>query len=122
MHTSDSVRNVSKNIVSAYAHHIKDRVRDKDEDYINLGVDDNFSAYEALFKAVISKVLGVKETCRNDFSNIVITECLDVVNNTIKMKGYSRLLNNDLLAQCTYEVCVFILNKVKEEEFGYLTH
>lgn len=117
MFKSINIRKIARDIVMVYAHHIKDRVKMKDMDYIKLGVDDDFEEYSALFKAVISRVLGVPVKVDMLYPNIVIVECLNVIEEVVKEKGYEKLLEDKIIAQCVYDVCLYILKKVKEEEF-----
>lgn len=117
MFKSINIRKIARDIVMVYAHHIKDRVKMKDMDYIKLGVDDDFEEYSALFKAVISRVLDVPVKVDMLYPNIVIVECLNVIEEVVKEKGYEKLLEDKIIAQCVYDVCLYILKKVKEEEF-----
>lgn len=118
-HTSESVRKVAKHIVVAYAHHIKQRIQEKDLTYLELGVDDTYPTYEALFRQVARDIftLDIKNT--HQFSNAVIDDCVQAVRKAIRVNGYSRFIENELLGVCIYDVSMFILNKAREEEFEF---
>lgn len=122
MHTSASVRNVAKNIVLVYTTHIKSKIKEQDESYIELGIDSSFEKYEELFKVIIGRVLGVPSKTKLFVPNIVLLECIDAVEQVITKKGYTKQINNNIIAQCVYDVCLYILKKVKEEEFGILVN
>lgn len=121
MRTSgNNIKKVAKDIVMAYVHHIKDKVKTGEEDYIELGIDDDFKAYESLFRSIFSKVLGVQNRETRFFPNLVVVESLEVVEKTIKDSGYDIMLGNKAVSDCVFEVCMHILKKVKEDEFDEL--
>lgn len=118
MNTSTKVRKIAREIVVAYAHHVKDRVRMNDTDYVQLGLDEDFEVYASLFKVVISEVLNVTITVDVVYSKALISELKEVLLSSILLRGYKKVLENDAYAFCVYEVCLHVLKKVKEEEFS----
>jgi hypothetical protein len=117
MHTSNNVRRAARDIVMSFAHHIKDRIQVQDDDYVELRVDDDFDIYSDLFRSVAEKVLNINTGVIRIFPNGVMTETLDVVEKTVDLKGYQSLIENRFVAECVLEICLFILKKVKEDEF-----
>jgi hypothetical protein len=118
MNTSSKVRKIARDIVVAFAHHIKDRIKLNDKDYVQLGIDEDFEVYASLFKVVISKVLDLPIKVDMIYSNTVVTECTDAITSSITLRGYTKLLEKEYIAQSVYDVCLHVLKKVKEEEFA----
>jgi uncharacterized Ntn-hydrolase superfamily protein len=117
MHTSNNVRKAARDIVIAFAHHIKGRIQSQDDDYVELRVDDDFDIYSDLFRSVAEKVLGINTGIVRIFPNSVVTETLDIVEEKVNNMGYQSLIENKFVAECVFEICLFILKKVKEDEF-----
>lgn len=115
-----TVRKVARDIVLAYAHHIRDKVREENINYTGIGLDGDFAVYEALFKTVLGSELLIPSSIGMRLPRTVISESLRVVQSEIKRKGYTDFLDNPVYAECVFEVCVFILKKVKEEEFEHI--
>lgn len=118
MNTVEGIKSASKNIVMAYVHHIRDQVRVKNDMYLDLGVDADFDCYESLFKIVMARVLGVKKFNSRGYSEEVIKECLHEVKYVITKMGYEKLLDTKIMAEFIYDICLLVLEKVKEDEFS----
>jgi hypothetical protein len=117
MKVSTKVRKVARDITIAYAQHIKEKIASGDDDYTSLGIDDDFLLYESLFKSVFSKALGVPVHEARIFTHSVVIESLDTVEKLIVARGYEMFLGNKSVCESVFGVCMFILKKVKEDEF-----
>lgn len=111
------VRIIAKDIVSTYTKHIDSRVADLDCDYINLGVDNTFEQYESLFKVVVSKLLGLNSGTQTYSSN-VISEIINVLMDTVQLKGYTKYIEDSKMAVTIFEVCQYVLDRVRQERFA----
>ena len=116
MHHNDNVRNAAKELVVAFAHHLRDKINNKDTLYINTGLDEDFLIYEDIFKSVLSKLLGVsiRPTCF--IPNRVLEETREVLLNVVAEKHLEDIVSSNVHSHITYEVCLFVLRKFQEEE------
>jgi hypothetical protein len=117
MNSENKVKQVAKNLVVAYAHHIKDRVVKADLRYITSGIDTSFERYEKLFKHVLSKTLGVESTLSLSLDDSILAECVAVLDTVIITEGYKDFLSDTYVSECTYDICVHILATVAKDEF-----
>jgi hypothetical protein len=120
MDTSRYIRKMARDIVMAHVNHVKNSVKAGCDDYIDLGVDEDFKVYESLCRQVIGRVLGVAYRDGYLFPNSVMLESISVIETEIKVKGYGSLLEKRYISEAVNEVCLKVLDSVKHEEFGHL--
>ncbi|MNV38645.1 hypothetical protein D3C71_1302070 [compost metagenome] len=122
---NSQVRKAARDIVMTYAHHIRDKVKSGDADYISLGVDNDFELYVDFFNAISKKTFyeDLKYSSSGKIKSIkAYKETVNIVKEMLISKNYNGLLRNKVIAECTYVVCLHVLETTKknlflEEEF-----
>lgn len=121
------ITGIARELVSTYTQHIEDRIKDLDRAYIQLGVDKTFKEYEALFKVVIAKVLGLPKAPTTTTSTqeviyypqTVINECVIPLIDKIQEEDLEKFLDSRDNAIFVHEVCMYVLDKVREDKFSH---
>ena len=111
------IKEISKEIMVAYAHHVRDRVREEDFEYLASGVDNSLEKYTNLFKVTLSMLTGLDFGVEDTYPSHVTMDTMHVLNSKVLSKGYERYISNPVIGEGVYKVCMLILKKVKEEEF-----
>lgn len=112
MRVSDKVRKVSRDIIKAYAFHVRKRIKQKDILYIQAGIDLDFNTYERLFSEVASISLGVNRVKETSFPTKLLADCAGAIDFMNIDKAYDRVL--DRYADAVYDTCILIFRKVEE--------
>lgn len=111
------IRDVAKNLILTFAHHVRDRVDARDPRYVTAGVEHDFLRYVDLYQCVVRKFLGLAPLKEYDFSTELIGDILEVLKEKVSV---GKLGESPILAECIYDVGLYVLQKVKEEEFEEL--
>ncbi|MNL91290.1 hypothetical protein D3C81_10210 [compost metagenome] len=111
--SSIDIRIISKEIIKAYVFFIRDKVKQLDSRYINLGIDANFDDYEKLFYVVLRSGLRLPSKEGDDkYSMDIIDECISVIERTIIRHNYSEVIS--AYKDIVYETCLLAFRKVEE--------
>lgn len=118
------VTNIARELVSTYTKHIEDRIKDFDRAYVLSGVDKTFKEYEALFKVVISKVLGLPPeptttATKTYYPQVLINECVSPLIDKVQEHKLENFIDNVENAMCVYQVCMYVLEKVRVDKFTH---
>lgn len=111
------IRDVAKNLILTFVHHVRDRVNARDFRYLATGIDRDFLRYVELYQCVARKFLGLAPLKEYDFSVELIDDILGVLKKKVSV---GKLGESPILAECIYDVGLYVLQKVKEEEFEEL--
>lgn len=112
------LKDMARSITMTCVHHIKERIDERDTDYIKMGLDNTFSQFDDFFKTVTAKLLGTFYQSEYDYPTYIIHETMSIIYDDLMKKGYSSYLSVEQITNSIYEICQSIMQTVKEENFA----
>lgn len=114
---SPKIRNVVKDVVGVYVHHMKDKVAENDADYIKLGVDANLESYEDVF----NKIMGVWLMGRkNKLPQRIVDETIEAMERCVEDKKHSYFVSR--FPNVMYRTSKAVLKETKEGVLSNVKH
>lgn len=113
---NEKIRQAARDVVVAYAHHIKSQVDTKNESYLESGVNDSVSRYEVVFRHVIGKVLGIGIPINPPCPEYVVKDLTNVVQKAMDNTSLSEYRIKPNWKSAIYELCIFVFEKFREHD------
>ncbi len=89
---SPKIRQVVKDVVGVYVHHVKDKVKANDADYIRLGVDRELEDYKKVFDTIMSVWLLKRK--KHKLNKRVVDETIGVLNKYVEDNNYTYFIDS----------------------------
>lgn len=110
-----TIKEMCRDIIKMYTFHVRDKVKEGIDYYIETGIDDDIDKYKEVFLTVLSYTLGVDES-DTLISNKLLEESKKVLNTVILNKSYTGILTKHRLM--IYTTCEVMFEMVMKE-LGY---